>query len=195
MKNFKHFLTLSIVCAFFAISLTGCGTKKTDSTSGNNNTDKNDLSEDISDAAENAADDVKDAGEDAVDATKDVAEGIGNATDDLLGDGGFDNYNDAHDYFLDTMSSYHSDAKFELRDEDKELNDYQEGSKGYHFYLYDTSKNEKGDRFGEFFVDATSGRIYQKGSDNSISEYPVTSTKVSLNRDSVTKRAGNIKNR
>ena len=174
----KHYLTLTLLCTIFALSLTGCGKSASQSTSGNNNTDKNNLSENVSDASRDVADGTKDAAKDVADGTKDIAEGIGNATDDLLGNGGFDNYSDAHDYFLDTMSSYHSDARFELRNEDKKLNDYQEGSKGYHFYLYDTSKNEKGDEFGEFFVDANSGRIYQKRN-NSISEYPVTATKVS----------------
>ena len=80
-------------------------------------------------------------------------------------------------------------------DEDKKLNDYQEGSKGYHFYLYDTSKNEKGDRFGEFFVDATSGRIYQKNESGDITEYPVTSTQVSSRDGSVTRNTRKAYNR
>ncbi len=181
MKNFKHLLTLCIACSFFALCLTGCGSKNAKSFSGNNDTDKNDLSEDLSEATQNAADDIADG-------AKDIAEGISDATDDLLGDGGFTNYNDAHDYFLDTMSAYHSDAQFELRNEDKKLNDYQEGSKGYHFYLYDTSRNKEGEKFGEFFVDATSGRIYQKGNDSSISEYPATSRKVSYRNNSIIDR-------
>lgn len=195
MKNLRRFLILSLVFAVFAFTLTGCGKNTADSTSGNNNTDKNDLSENMSDAAKDVADGVGDAAEDVVDGAEDIAEGIGDATDDLLGNGGFDNYSDAHDYFLDTMGAYHADAKFELRDEDKKLNDYQEGSKGYHFYLYDTSKNEKGDRFGEFFVDATSGRIYQKNESGDITEYPVTSTQVSSRDGSVTRNTRKAYNR
>lgn len=164
MRKIKQFMFLSALCVAAAFTLTGCGNNTAGSTSGNNNTDKNDLSQDVSEAARDTAD-----------AAKDVAENIGDATDDLLGSGGFDNYNDAHDYFLETMGAYHSDAEFELRDEDRELNDYQEGSKGYHFYLYDTSKNSSGERFGEFFVDATSGKIYERGDDNVIVEYPTTS--------------------
>ncbi len=190
MKKLKHYLSLSLVCAFFAFTLTGCGGGTANSTSGNNNTDKNDLSDNVSNASRDVADGVGDAAEDVVDGAKDVAEGIGNATDDLLGSGGFNNYNDAHDYFLDTMGSYHSDSKFELRNEDKELNDYQEGSKGYHFYLYDTSRNSSGEKFGEFFVDATSGRIYQKNDSGSITEYPATSTNVSSRNGSTTRRTG-----
>ena len=180
MKKIKYYMCIMAVLTATAFALTGCGKDTTTgSTSGNNNTDKNDVSENMSDAAKDVADGAKDAGRDVVNGAKDMAEGIGNATDDLLGHGGFDNYNDAHDYFLSTMGSYHSDAKFELRDENTSLNDYQEGSKGYYFHLYDTSKNTSGDEFGEFFVDADSGRIYRRGSNNSIEEYPVTSTKVS----------------
>ena len=185
MKNFKQLITLCIVCSFFALNLTGCGSKNAKSYSGNNDTDKNDLSEDLSDATKDVADGV-------VDGAKDVADGIGDATDDLLGDGGFDNYSDAHDYFLEAMSNYHSDAKFELRNEDKKLNNYQEGSKGYHFYLYDTSRNKDGEQFGEFYVDATSGRIYQKGNDNSISEYPATSGKLSSQNGYFTSKQGKV---
>lgn len=194
MKKLKQYVCLSLICVLFAFSLTGCGTNTANSTSGNNNTDKNDMSDNVNNAANEVADGVGDAAEDVVDGAKDVAEGIGNATDDLLGSGGFDNYNDAHDYFLDTMGAYHSDAKFELRNEDKKLNDYQEGSKGYHFYLYDTSKNSAGESFGEFFVDATSGRIYQKSTSGDITEYPVTSTQVSSRNGSVTRNVNRAYN-
>lgn len=159
MKKFGSYLRLVTVACVLCFAMTGCGNNDNSSTSGNN--DNN--------AVGDAADDVGDAADD-------VADGVGNAVDDLVGNDGFDNYNDAHKYFMDTMGSYHSDAKFEVRDEDKELNDYQEGSKGYRFYLYDTSKNENGDLFGEFYVDATSGTIYKKGDNNSFDEYPGNQT-------------------
>lgn len=149
-KSVKYLRVLTAAC-LFCFTLTGCGNNDNASTSGNND---NNLADDM----ENAVDDV--------------ADGVGNAVDDLVGNGGFDNYNDAHDYFMDTMGSYHSDAAFELRDEDKNLNDYQEGSKGYRFNLYDTSKDKNGEHFGEFYVDATSGAIYRRGSNNAIEEYP-----------------------
>lgn len=155
MKKFKNYLRLVTITCVFCVALTGCGNDAKGSTSGNN--DKN--------AAEDLADDVGNAADD-------VVNDVGDAVDDLVGNGGFDNYDDAHDYFLDTMGSYHADSKFELRDEDKELTDYQEGSKGYRFNLYDTSKNDDGDMFGEFYVDATSGAIYRKGDNDSIEEYP-----------------------
>lgn len=157
MKNLKNYLCLVTIIFAACFTLTGCGNKDNGSTSGNNDNNA-----------------VEDIANDTGNAVKDVADGVGDAVNDLVGNGGFDNYNDAHDYFLDTMGAYHSDAKFELRDEDKELNDYQEGSKGYHFSLYDTSKNDKGDLFGEFYVDATSGTIYKKGDNDNVTEYPTS---------------------
>lgn len=158
MRKLHNYFYLAITTIALSFAITGCGNSTNGSTSGNND----------SNIIEDAADDVGDAAED-------VADGVGDAVDDLVGNGGFDNYNDAHDYFLDTMNSYHSDATFELRDEDRELNDYQEGSKGYHFHLYDTSQNENGDLFGEFFVDATDGTIYKKGEDQTVTPYPESS--------------------
>lgn len=155
MKKLKRYLSMAAVTLLACFCLTACGDSANGSTSGNN--------------GNNAVDDLA---HDAGNAVDDVADGVGNAVDDLVGDGGFSNYADAHDYFLDTMGSYHSDAKFEVRDEDKNLNDYQEGSKGYRFSLYDTSKNNEGDLFGEFYVDANSGMIYKKDENGNVTEYP-----------------------
>ncbi len=156
MKRIRNYIYLALTMTAMAFALTACGNSTTNgSTSGNNDNNV-----------------VKDAADDVGTAVKDVADGVGDAVEDLVGNGGFDNYNDAHDYFLDTMKSYHSDSKFELRDEDKTLNDYQEGSKGYHFHLYDTGKNKNGDYFGEFFVDANDGTIYKKGDNDTVTPYP-----------------------
>ncbi|MCM1180903.1 MAG: ubiquinone biosynthesis protein [Clostridium sp.] len=156
MRKIRNYLSLVTLGMAVCLSMTGCGKNTTTgSTSGNND---NNVIEDV----------VDDAG----DAVKDVADGVGNAVDDLVGNGGFDNYRDAHDYFMDTMSSYHADANFEIRDEDQNLNDYQEGSKGYRFNLYDTSSDKNGSLFGEFYVDATSGMIYRKDANGKINEYP-----------------------
>lgn len=156
MRKFKNFLSLVTLSMAVCFSMTGCGNNTTTgSTSGNND---NNVIEDVANDAGNAV--------------EDVADGVGNAVNDLVGNGGFNNYNDAHDYFLETMGAYHADANFEIRDEDRELNDYQEGSKGYHFKLYDTSKNDQGELFGEFYVDANSGMIYKKDENGNINEYP-----------------------
>ncbi|MDE6434811.1 MAG: ubiquinone biosynthesis protein [Lachnospiraceae bacterium] len=156
MRKLRKYLSLVTLGIAICLSMTGCGNNTTTgSTSGNND---NNVIEDVVDDTSNAV--------------KDVADGVGNAVDDLVGNGGFDNYKDAHDYFMDTMSSYHADANFEIRDEDQNLNDYQEGSKGYRFNLYDTSNDKNGSLFGEFYVDANSGMIYRKDENGKINEYP-----------------------
>lgn len=181
-KIIFHILLMSCLL----IGLTGCGAStNTGSTSGNNNPNLNDnstednTSNNVGNAAEDAADNVGNAAEDIVD-------GVGNAVDDLVGGNGFDNYSDAHDYFLETMGNYHTDANFELRNENQDLFDYQEGSKGYRFHLYDTS-NDSDNMFGEFYVDANSGLIYKVENDGTISEYPTkngnTSNKNNANKN------------
>lgn len=182
MKKINHLLKLTTLGFAICLSFVGCG-NGSGSTSGNNDNNTtntstenmgNDVGNDVGNAASDVGNAVGDVANDAGNAVGDVAEGVGNAVDDLIGNGGFENYNDAHDYFFNTMQAYHSDAKFEIRDEDKELNDYQEGSKGYHFRLYDTSKKKDGELFGEFFVDADSGQIYKKSETGEITEYPAS---------------------
>ena len=161
MTTLKKVLCLSLVACGCCALMTGCGNNKKTSTSGNNNNNNN--------AVENAADNVGNA-------AQDVVNGAENAVEDLVGANGFNNYEDAHTYFMNTMGNYHSDAKFEIRDEDRNLADYQEGSKGYHFKLYDTSKNTEGELFGEFYVDADTGVIYKVGENNQFIEYRGTET-------------------
>lgn len=170
MKTLKKLLCVSAVACSFCFFLTGCGNNDKGSTSGNNDSNV------VTDAANNAGNAAGDLVEGAGNAVEDVVDGVGNAAEDLVGMNGFDNYNDAHKYFMETMGNYHSDAKFEVRDEERDLEDYQEGSKGYRFELYDTSKNEKGDFFGEFYVDANTGMIYHETEDDKYVEYRGTKT-------------------
>ncbi len=182
MKTFKKLACLTLVTTCLCFALTGCGNSDKGSTSGNNDNNV------VDDAAENVGDAAGDLVEGAGNAVEDVADGVGHAVDDLVGTNGFDNYDDAHKYFLDTMGNYHSDAKFEIREEDRNLTDYQEGSKGYRFKLYDTSKNAEGELFGEFYVDATTGMIYQADGDNFI-EYRGADTNTTDKNDA--SRSGN----
>lgn len=177
MRNFKKNLRLTGIMCILCFIMTGCGNNDNDTTTENNNTNSEDsVMDNIEDAVEDTADGVGNA-------VNDITNGVGNAVDDLVGNNGFDNYKDAHSYFLDTMNSYHTDANFELRDENENLIDYQEGSKGYHFKLYDTSKNKEGELFGEFYVDSTSGFIYKKSENNSFEKYPINPENKTSNED------------
>ena len=171
MKNVKTSLRLAVLFSVCCLSLCACGASRSGEKQNNPSADTQ--TDSITGRTGNAVEDVADG---VGDAAKDLVDGTGDAVDDLMGNGGFKNYSDAHDYFMDSMSAYHSDAKFELRNEEKELSDYQEGSKGYHFYLYDTSKKAEGELFGEFYVDATSGTIYRRKEDQSFEEYPAGRT-------------------
>ena len=154
MKTFKKLFCLSLVACSFCFFLAGCGNNDNGSTSGNND---NNVMDDTGEAVGGAA--------------EDVADGVGNAVDDLMGTNGFERYEDAHKYFVKTMKEYHPDAKFEIRDIDFEVEYYKDGSKGYEFELYDKSKNEAGEFFGEFYVDATTGVIYQELDEDKLQEY------------------------
>lgn len=155
MKKIRKVLVLATVFVMATSVFTGCG-KNT----------KNDSADTTGD--DNVIDD-------AADVVDDVGEGIGDAAEDAgnaLSGNSFDNYNDAHDYFLEQMGGYNQDAKYEVRNESQDLMEYQSGSKGYRFELYDTSKDEKGTRVGEYYVDSSTGLIYSRDEESGeISQY------------------------
>lgn len=157
MRKIKQLVSITLVFTMLSVCLAGCGNDN-NSTSGNN-------------TADNAGDDVGNA-------VEDVADGVGNAIEDV-GDavsGGFDNYSDAHDYFLDQMGNDNTDAQYEVRNESQDLMEYQSGSKGYRFELYDTSNDENGERVGEYYVDAESGLVYMRDEESgNIIQYTGTS--------------------
>lgn len=167
MKTWKKLACLSLVACCFCFALTGCGNDKNGSTSGNNDNNV------VEDTADNVGDAAGDLVEGAGNAVEDVADGVGNAVDDLTNMNGFDNYEDAHAYLLETLGNYHADAQFDIREEDKNLTDYKRMAKGYRFKLYDTTANAEGELFGEFIVDAETGKIYKLEGDTA-TEYPGT---------------------
>ena len=78
------------------------------------------------------------------------------------GSNGFDNYDDAHDYFLQQMGNNDSAAKYEVRNESRDVTSYDDQNEGYQFELYDTANNAEGDRKGLYYVDKKNGKIYQR---------------------------------
>lgn len=150
MKLKKSFLVI-LATTLLAFSLTGCGNNDD-----NNNNSSNASSEDNSNSGDDNSSD---------DPVGDAIDGAGDAIGDMLGSGGFDNYDDAHDYFLSTMTGYNGDADYELRNETEDTTEFQTGSTGYSFELHD--RNQDGDtRVGKFYVDETTGIIYTEDADS-----------------------------
>ena len=83
---------------------------------------------------------------------------------------GFDNYDDAHDYLINKLGS-DGDGQYEVRNKDKDVSEYRSGAKGYHFEIYDTSK-DSGKKYGDFYVDKNNGKIYKKNTETKkVEEY------------------------
>lgn len=145
----------------------------------------------------NAAEDIDGAGEDGVDGTgntdedngtnkvgdavDDVADGVGEAVDDMgegigdavdnLGGGSFDEYDDAKEYLLDKISKDNAKAKYEIKDEKKDLVSYNSAdadARGYQFSVYETDQNEK---IGIYYVDKDTGKIFRYMGKDSIESY------------------------
>ena len=159
----KFMLVMSVMMLVYSITLTGCGDDNVNSA-----TDKNNQVQDETNQ------DTTDMGDDLGNAVEDVGDAVGNAVDDMgdtVGDmfganfNGFSSYEDAHDYFMSTMQGMNQSGKFEVRNQNKDLGQYQDGRYGYQFELYDTTTAE-GSRLGEYWVDRDTGKIYQKD-DNS----------------------------
>lgn len=164
MKNIKKSFSLVLVLIMVSACLAGCGTNNRGTTADNA---LNDLGTNANNAVNNAGDVVKDA----VDGVEDVAEGAGN----LVTGNGFNTYNEAHDYLLEQMGTGNTNAKYEVRNESQDLMEYQSGSKGYRFELYDTATDTNGTRVGEYYVDSATGLIYQKDEESGeITQYSGT---------------------
>lgn len=144
----KTILTMCVVLTFVfgtSVVFTGCRNKSSD-----NNTTTEDTSENASTSTD---------GTSAADAVDDVTDGAANAVDDIAN--GFDDYGDAHDYLLSRLGKENKNAQYEVRNETKDVTEYRNGAKGYHFEIYDTS-DESGKKYGDFYVDKDTGKIYKK---------------------------------
>lgn len=178
MRIIKKLFTLMTTLAVMSVTLTGCGgvNKATDAkdnktttenvTTNNDNMNENTVGEDLGNAVE-----------DVGDAVGDVAEGAVDAVDDLLDADGLNDYNEAHEYFLRKMGANNNKAKYELRNEKKELATFNDTNKGYTFELYDTANTAEGERIGKFYVEPKTGKIYHENEEtNKIEEYTMTGT-------------------
>ena len=104
---------------------------------------------------------MEDAADDVADGAKDLADDVAN---------GFDDYDDAHDYLINKLGS-DGNGQYEVRNKDQDVTEYRDGAKGYHFEIYDTSK-DSGKKYGDFYVDKDNGKIYKKNTDTKkVEEY------------------------
>ena len=88
---------------------------------------------------------IDDAGDVVDDVAKDVSDAL---------TGSYDTYDHAYKYFMDQIPG---DSKnYEVRNNDKDLTDYNSGSMGYHFELHDTRKSGNS-KVGDFYVDKEFG--------------------------------------
>lgn len=161
MMKFKKLVTLMATLAILCFAVAGCGkvNDATDAKDKNNNA----VGEDADNAANDAADAVGDVADGAANAVDDVADGVADMID---GSNGFDNYDDAHDYFLQQMGNNDSGANYEVRNESRDVTSYDDKNEGYQFELYDTASNAEGERKGLYYVDKKNGKIYQRDEKN-----------------------------
>ncbi len=129
---------------------------------------------DVADGVGNAVGDVANGVGDAVgdvargvgDAVGDVANGVGNAVN-----GGFESYEDAHDYLLSQLGTQDNAGAYEVRNVKKEAVTYNNGQKGYRFEVHDTREGSD-TRLGVFYVDQETGKVYKEDKNgNNVTEY------------------------
>lgn len=176
-KKSNVVLTLAVASMIAAFSFTGCGNSSTGTTTGTTMEGSTDTgtttgsgtpttagdADNAGDTVGNVADDVGDAVGDVAkgvgDAAGDVAKGVGDGVGDLV-DGGFETYDDAHDYLIGRFQDRDSKGRYEVRNESKTLNEYDKGKQGYRFEIYDTS-SKKANKVGTFYVDSSDGSIHK----------------------------------
>lgn len=152
-KTGKIITTLAITTMVVSFAFVGCGTTDTTGETTTTQMPGTDTTGDtLGTDMENGIDKVGDA-------VGDVVDGVGNGAEDMV-DGGFSNYNDAHDYLFGRLQKQNTNAKYEVRNESKDVMDYDTGKKGYRFQIYDTS-GSKDVNLGEFYVDSKDGRIHK----------------------------------
>lgn len=158
MMKLRKCIAVMATMAVLSFAIVGCGSvnSATDSKGNGNN-------QSVSEDADNAADDVGDAVDDVAQGVGDAVEDVGDAAADLIdGSNGFDDYDKAHDYFLQEMGFNDQNASYEVRDEKRDIVTYNGTEEGYRFELYDTANGAEGVHKGTYYVDKKNGKIYQK---------------------------------
>lgn len=191
-KN-KAILVLSVLMLVYSFTLTGCGNDNVNSATDNNNQAQNGTNQNGTEnnGNNNGNNNGSNVGNDLSNAVDDVGDAVG----DMLGANfnGFSSYEDAHDYFMSTMQGQNNSGRYEVRNENKELNQYQNGRYGYQFELYDVTQGE-GSRLGEYWVDRDTGKIYRKNDKSGdFEEYTGNTTNTQNNGNNNGNNIGNSK--
>ena len=157
----KSFL-LCACLVIMAFTLTACGEKNNpettgtttgSSTEGSSSTENGNNSNGTGSVGKDLGNMIDDAGDVVDDAAKDVSDAL---------TGSYDTYDHAYKYFMDQIPG---DSKnYEVRNNDKDLTDYNSGSMGY-------------SKVGDFYVDSTSGKVYKAGSGSGVSEFDFSTLK------------------
>lgn len=169
----KSFL-LCACLVVMAFTLTACGEKNNpettgtttgSSTEGSSSTENGNNSNGTGSVGKDLGNMIDDAGDVVDDAAKDVSDAL---------TGSYDTYDHAYKYFMDQIPG--NSKNYEVRNNDKDLTDYNSGSMGYHFELHDTRKSDNS-KVGDFYVDSTSGKVYKAVSGSGVSEFDFSTLK------------------
>ena len=173
-----------VLCLLTAAMLyTGCGNQNRNNTSNGNGTameggtvmpeaNQSTGHPNTSNTSAGNDDNQSNVGQNIGDAASDVAEGVGNAVDDLAGVD-YSDYNSAYEYLLEQIGGTDSTSKYEVRNKSRDLHNYNSSDstrKGYRFEVYDTSQGN-GKKYGVFYVDQETGKIYKERGTNQVEEY------------------------
>ncbi|MDO4555905.1 MAG: ubiquinone biosynthesis protein [Lachnospiraceae bacterium] len=163
---------------FMAILYTGCSNgndnaadESSSTKTEQEGTGNSGVSGDTGTDTDGGADGSSDIGEDIGNAAEDIADGVGDAADDLAGID-YSDYDDAHDYLMGQIGTK-GQNNYEVRNEDREAKNYDSSDsskKGYRYEIYDTS-SEDGEKYGVFYVDQETGKIYREKDGNGVEEY------------------------
>lgn len=184
----KKIIIISMALMLSLFVITGCGNNndgngnnQTSDTTENTGNAAGDIMDDAGNAVNDAADGAGDIANDAADSAGDIVNDAAGAVDDMTGDasdkatGNYQTYDDAYNYFMNMLPA--GSKKYEVKNSDKDLAEYDTGKQGYHFELHDTEKTDE-TKLGDFYVDADTGKVYLKSStDGSVSEYDMSTLK------------------
>lgn len=112
-------------------------------------------------------------------AANDMMDDVADAVDDMA-NVDYSDYDSAHDYLFGQIGKAGKSSKYEVRNKDREAKSYDasdRSKKGFRYEIYDTSKGD-GEKYGVFYVDQKTGKIYKENENGQgIEEYRTEKSK------------------